>query len=163
MDEEDSYLRIPCADFQSVQDFVETLLLVGCRKEDWFELAKERHSSPLRFLGAIVVLFLVGLIIYNGIILLAPAQQSTSDLSSNHSFVVSLTSSACWNGLIGGPYSGDSSVQGCGSRSWTITDNTVNVSFQTADGLGKLSLTIVKDGQTCLQKNASAGSVNGAC
>src|SRR5437879_11892927 len=99
MDEEDSYLRIPCADFQSVQDFVETLLLVGCRKEDWFELAKERRSSPLRFLGALVALFLVALIIYNGIILFASAQPSTSRLSSTQPCGLSCTCPACRIGL----------------------------------------------------------------
>ena len=126
-------------------------------------MAKKNPSSALRVLGLIVVLVLVGLIIYNGLVLLRTDQQSTSDLSGSHSFVVSLVTSACWEGVIGGPYSGDRTVQGCGSRSSPVTDNTVSASFQTTDGLGKLSLMIMKDRQTCLQKNDSIGSVNGAC
>jgi len=110
-----------------------------------------------------VVLVLVGIIVYNGTLLLRSDQQAASDLSSNHNFIVSLTGSACWEGLIGGAYSGDRSVQGCGSKSWPVTDNTVSASFQTTDGSGKLSLTITKDGQTCIQKNDNVGSVNGAC
>jgi zinc-ribbon domain len=92
------------------------------------------------------------------------AQQEVSSLTSAHNYVITVSSSGCWIGAVGGD-SGTSSVQGCGSRSWSLSATVASADFQMNDAGNVISMTITKDGITCVQQSSSAdyGVVSGGC
>ncbi len=128
-------------------------------------LPPRRANVSARQAGIAVFLLLVFLVTIGWYAYTAyQTQQEVSSLTSAHAFVISVNSSGCWTGAVGGD-AGTSSVQGCGSQSWHITAVVASADFQMNDAGNVISMTITKDGISCASQSSSAdyGVVSGGC